>query len=133
VGPWVCEKAGGTWVAGRGTAIGWDRGGLVAGVLYEDWNGANVLCHIRAEGTLANRHFLGVIFDYPFNQLGVRRITVPIASDNAPCIRMVTNMGFRLEATLKHAAPNGDLLLYRLFRDECKFIKGRYALPPRHS
>lgn len=130
----MCEKAGGTWVAGRGTAIGWAKDGeIVAGVLYEDWNGANVICHIRAEGRLGSPYFLSVIFDYPFNQLGVKRITVPISSNNAPCIRMVKNMGFRLEATLKEAAPDGDLLIFRLFRDECRFTKGRHALPPRHS
>ena len=42
IGPWVCEKTGGTWIKGRGTAIGKlnQNGDLVAGVLYEDWNKA---------------------------------------------------------------------------------------------
>lgn len=130
VGPWVCARAGGTWVAGRGTAIGKldDTGKLAAGVLYEDWNGANIMCHIAGEGNWATRDYLGVIFDYPFNQLKARRITVPVASTNLKSISLVTKMGFALESTLAQATPDGDLHLFRMWKDECKYIKGKYAL-----
>ena len=130
IGPWVCAKAGGTWVRGRGTAIGRLRDSeLVAGVLYEDFNGANVMCHIRGEGkNWASRRYLGVIFDYPFNQLKVRRITVPVASTNLESINLVIRMGFTLESTLAQAIPDGDLHLFRMFKDECQYLKGKYAL-----
>ncbi len=130
VGPWVCDKAGGTWIPGRGTAIGKlnDAGELVAGVLYEDWNGANVMCHIRGAGDWACRAYLATIFDYPFNQLKVKRITVPVASTNLASINLVTKMGFTLESTLAQATPEGDLHLFRMWRDECKYTRGKYAL-----
>ena len=114
---------------GRGTAIGKLNGAgvLVAGVLYEDWNGANVMCHIAGEGNWATRDYLGVIFDYPFNQLRVKRITVPISSVNLKSINLVTKMGFELESTLAQATPDGDLHLFRMWRDECKYIRGRYG------
>lgn len=124
VGPWVCEKAGGTWVEGRGTAIGKVKDGkLIAGVLYEDYNGAQVLAHIRGDGNWACRGFLRTIFDYPFNQLKVRRITVPIASNNTKAIRLVEKMGFQLECVLAQATPSADMNIYRMFRDECRFLK----------
>jgi RimJ/RimL family protein N-acetyltransferase len=128
VGPWVSEKTGGTWCAGRGQAIGKvvDRK-LVAGVLYEDFNKANVVCHIAGEGNWADRRFLAIIFDYPFNQLKVRRITVPIAGNNAKSIKLVEHMGFQLESRLEQATLDSDLLLFRLFKDECKYLKGKYA------
>jgi RimJ/RimL family protein N-acetyltransferase len=129
VGPWVCERAGGTWVPGRGTAIGkLNEGKLQAGVLYEDYNGANVVCHIAGEGNWATRGYLNVIFDYPFNQMGVRRITVPVSSTNIKSIDLVTDMGFELECTLAQATPEGDLHLFRMLRDDCQYIKGKYAL-----
>ena len=135
VGPWVCDRAGGTWVEGRGTAIGKLNGAgvLVAGVLYEDWNGANVMCHIAGEGNWATRDYLGVIFDYPFNQLRVKRITVPISSVNLKSINLVTKMGFELESTLAQATPDGDLHLFRMWRDECKYIRGRYGKIQRNT
>lgn len=129
VGPWVVERGGGQWWPGRGTAIGkiGKDGKLVAGVLYEDYNGANIVCHIAGEGNWATREFLNIIFDYPFNQLGVRRITAPNDSTNEQAIRLVTRMGFALESTLKQATPDGDLLLFVLFKDDCRFIKAPYG------
>jgi RimJ/RimL family protein N-acetyltransferase len=128
VGPWVSKKTGGSWCDGRGQAIGKVVDGkLVAGVLYEDFNGANVVCHIAGEGQWADRRFLAVIFDYPMNQLKVNRITVPIVSTNYKSIRLVEKMGFQLECTLKNAAPNADMLLYCMFKNECKYLKGKYA------
>ena len=130
IGPWVCERAGGTWVLGRGTAIGKldDQGNVQAGVLYEDFNKANVMCHIAGEGNWATRGFLSVIYDYPFNQLGVKRITVPVNSTNVKSINLVTRMGFALECTLAQATPEGDLHLFRMWRDDCQYIRGKYAL-----
>ena len=114
-------------MSGRGSAIGRVVDGeLVAGVLYEDWNGTNVVCHIAGDGNWASRLFLGVIFDYPFNQLNVKRITVPVSSVNAKSINLVTRMGFELECTLEQATPDGDLHLFRMWRDDCKFLRGKY-------
>jgi len=115
-------------VPGRGTAIGKvnEAGELVAGVLYEDWNVANVVCHIRGDGNWACRQYLATIFDYPFNQLKVKRITVPVASTNLKSIQLVTKMGFALECTLAQATPSGNLHLFRMWRDECKYLKGKY-------
>jgi RimJ/RimL family protein N-acetyltransferase len=128
VGPWVSQKTNGTWCEGRGQGIGkLVDGQLVAGVLYEDFNGANVVCHIAGEGAWADRQFLAVIFDYPFNQLKVRRITVPVCGSNARSVKLVEHMGFVLESRLEQATLDSDLLLYRLFKDECKYLRGKYA------
>jgi RimJ/RimL family protein N-acetyltransferase len=86
-----------------------------------------VVCHIAGEGNWATREYLATIFDYPFRQLGVRRITVPVDSINSQSIRLVERMGFSLESVLREATPSGNLLLYCMFRDECRFLRGRYA------
>ena len=126
IGPWVSERTGGTWVAGRGTAIGKvNDGAIQAGALYEDWNGANIMCHIAGQGNWATKNFLWMLFDYPFNQLGVKRITAPVASTNVKSINLVTRMGFKLECTLAQATPDGDMFLFRMFRDECKYLRGK--------
>jgi RimJ/RimL family protein N-acetyltransferase len=126
----VCERAGGEWTPYRGTAIGNvnSSGELVAGVLYEDYNGANVICHIAGDPGWASRRYLSVIFDYPFNQMKVKRITAPISSVNKKSINLVKKMGFVLESTLSQATPEGDLHLFRLFKEECKYIKGKYEI-----
>lgn len=129
VGPWVCARTGGTWVSGRGSVIGKvnEDGILVAGVLYEDWSGTNLVCHIAGEGRWADREFLAVIFDFPFNQQKAKRITAPVCSSNTKSIALVTKMGFNLEARLLGATSKGDLLLFSMFKDECKYLRGKYG------
>ncbi len=128
IGPWVCAKTGGTWLKGRGTAIGKlnQNGDLVAGVLYEDWNGANIVGHIAGLDGWASKGFLGLIFDYPFNQIGAKRITAPVNSNNDKARLLLEKLGFIIDATLAQAIPDGDLLLYRMYKSECKFLEDRY-------
>lgn len=133
LGPRVVE-----WVAKRtnefgrfGTEIGIGRerdGCLVAGVAYANWNGVNVECHIAAVGAnWATRRYLWTIFDYPFNQLKCNRITVCIGEGNAASRNLVERMGFTQEANLQGAHPTGDLLIYRLWKRDCKYLEEPYA------
>lgn len=129
VGPWVASRTGGEWCSGRGTTIGLyhPEQGLVAGVLYEDWNGANILGHVAAVPgrRWLNREFLWFCFHYPFEQLGVKRITGIVPSVNADARRFDESLGFELEATLKDAHPLGDLCVYKMTRDKCRWLSIR--------
>lgn len=128
VGPWVSERTGGGWTKGRGSAIGKLKNGeLVAGILYEDSNGTNIMAHIAGEGNWLDKTLLWVMFDYPFRQLGVNRITAPVNSDNAKSIAFLERLGFIMESKLHGATSNGDILLFRMFKSECKYLEGRYG------
>lgn len=128
IGPWVLMMCGGRWIPGMGRAIGKIKNGeIVAGVVYEDWNGANLTCHIAGVGQWADRNFLAIIFDYPFNQIGAKRITAPICSSNTKSIDLVRKMGFNQENKLQGATPKGDLLLFSMFKNECKYLRGKYG------
>lgn len=131
VGPWVMDRIQGTWITGLGTAIGlleFDKEGktckLIAGVVYESFNGRNIVAHIAGiEGKRwLTRDFLWYIFYYPFEQLQVRRITAITGSTNYPAQKFLQHIGFTLEATLKEANPSGDSLVYRIFREDCKWL-----------
>lgn len=122
IGPWVTARGGGDYVPGSCSAIGRVRDGrIVGGIIYESCNGANVVCHIAADGfSWLNRTFLFQIFDYPFRQLGVNRMTAPVASVNKKARRFVERLGFDAEATLKDAHPEGDIIIYRMTRDNAR-------------
>lgn len=122
IGPWVCARHGGTYVHGSASAIGRVRDGeIVGGIIYEDFNGANVICHIASEGrSWLNRTFLWMIFDYPFRQLKVKRMTAPIASVNRQARRFVERLGFEEECALKDAHPEGDLIIYRMVQSNAR-------------
>ena len=127
---WVARRTNEFGRFGTDIGIGWERGGyLVAGVAYADWNGPNVVCHIASDGSRrwATREYLRTIFDYPFNQLGVKRITVCVGEGNAASRRFVEHLGFKLEAELAGAHSTGHLRIYRLWRDECRYLGAPYA------
>jgi len=129
VGPWVCERAGLKYAPERFTGIGRIKDGqIVAGVLYEDCNGASVYCHIAGEGNWANKHFLWLIFDYPFNQLGVRRITTTVCPNNVRSQKFTARLGFEVEAKLKDAHPEGDIWVFRMFKENCRWIEAKDAI-----
>lgn len=132
-GPWMMSALNvGHWVPGRGHIIGlWDDlDGPVAGCLYENANGASIMLHCATDQSRKwmNREFLWFVFYFPFEQLGVTKIISPVESTNSECIRFIEHIGFTLEATLKDAAPKGDLLIYTMVKDQCKWLnlKDRY-------
>ena len=127
---WVARRTNEFGRFGTDIGIGWARSGaLVAGVAYADWNGPNVVCHIASDGSRrwATREYLRVIFDYPFNQLGVKRITVCVGEGNAASRRFVEHLGFTMEAELAGAHSTGHLRIYRLWRHECRYLGAPYA------
>lgn len=131
IGPWVASKAGFEYTPGSATAIGRMKGGkLVAGVLYQDHNGPNVFAHIAIERGGLNRRFLSIIFDYPFNQLGARRITGVVPASNEAARKLDEHLGFEPEAILQDAHPDGDLLIYKMTADKCRWLK---ELPYEHA
>ena len=102
---------------------------IIAGVAYAEWNGVNVVCHIASDGSRQwlTRKYLWMIFDYPFRQLKVKRITVCVGEGNADSRRLVEHFGFELEAKLEKAHPTGDLLVYRMREPQCRYLREPYA------
>lgn len=126
---WVARRTNEFGGFGTDIGIGWSRGGeLVAGVAYADWNGPNVVCHIAAVGKhWATREYLWTIFDYPFHQLKVKRITVCVGEGNMDSRRFVEHLGFILEAELAGAHSTGHLRIYRMFKGQCRYLGALYA------
>lgn len=120
---WVYEAVGGHYVSGC-VGIGLERdSALVAATAFDGYNGAQILMHVRVDDPQAvTREFIWFSFWYPFEQLKVRRVTGLVPKKNKAARSLDEHLGFKLEATLKAAHPTGDLLVYRMFRDECRFL-----------
>jgi RimJ/RimL family protein N-acetyltransferase len=133
VGAWIAAHLESSFAPGSFEAIGLQRAGqLVAGVLYEQWNGSSIVTHIAITGRITPS-FVAAIFDYPYNVCGVRKIIAPVWSDNARCIALVTNMGFREEARIVDATPTGDIVLFTLTKTDCRFLEARYGKKAAHA
>ncbi len=126
VGNWVMQRTGGTWTKGRGVGIGLldsDRG-LIAGVVFDSWNGASVCMHVAAVpgSRWMTREYLKFCFSYPFEQLKVKKILGLVGSQNLAAQRFDEHLGFVLEATLNDAHPDGALLIYTMTAAQCRHL-----------
>lgn len=110
------------------TSLGLEENGqLIAGVVFDYYNGASICMHIAAVGKRwMVREYLWYSFHYPFNELKVKRITGLVGAKNMEARRFDEHLGFKLETVLKDAHPDGDLLVYRMFKEDCRFIGQRY-------
>jgi hypothetical protein len=105
---------------------------ILASVWFDSFNGANVNIHVAAlpGRRWLNREFLWYGFHCPFNEWGVKRVTGLVASSNYDARRFDEHLGFKLEATLKDAAPDGDMLVYVMFKKDCRWLNVRNNVPP---
>ena len=119
---WVAKQTNEFGNFGAATGVGWKRNGeIVAGVAYSDFNGVNCSAHIAITGAMS-REFLWTIFDYPFKQLKVNRVTCLIGEGNQKSRNLCLKLGFEEEARLLSAHPTGDIIVYRMRREECKWF-----------
>lgn len=108
------------------TAIGLEENGeLIAGVLFDYYNGASINMHVAAKPgrRWLTREYLWYCFYYPFIELKVKRITGLVPESNLAARRFDEHLGFELEARLKDAAPDGDVLIYVMWKENCKHLK----------
>lgn len=107
-------------------AIGLAKDGeVIAGAIYEGYNGHNVWVHLAGSPgrKWMTRGFLYAGFAYPFLQLGCSRISGYVEAWNKDAIRLDEHFGYRREAVLHGAASDGgDVILYVMRREDCPYV-----------
>jgi RimJ/RimL family protein N-acetyltransferase len=102
-----------------------DDGELQGAVWLENYNGRSVTAHIVGQGRRwLTRRFLEDVFHYVFVVLGCRKVIGIVREANRHARQFDEKLGFRLEASIADADPEGALLIYTLRHEDCKFLKG---------
>lgn len=130
IGAFVNVRQGYAPAASWGTynALGLVRNGrLVAGVVYNDYSGMNAYMHVGAEdgARWLDKSFLFSAFDYPFSQLGLRRVTAKVKAKNQKAISFIENLGFEYEGAMRHFFKEDDALIYGMLKERCRFLDMR--------
>lgn len=125
VGTWVYARTGGTFPENICTAIGLEKDKkLVAGVVYEGFNGASIKTHIAIDDkTYLTKDFILTIFSYPFDQLGVHKLIGVVDSSNSEALALNKKLGFVQEGVLEGASLTGDLILMTMTKPQCRWLK----------
>lgn len=118
-----CSKRIGYSLKTDSANIGWEKDGkIVSGAVYFDYNGRSITAGIATDVSFA-RMFIKVIFHYPFVQLNVKRVSAAVEENNHKSHKLLTHFGFEHEAVLTDAGRFGDLHIYRMFRENCKWLE----------
>ena len=125
VGAWVVEHIGYALGGGPYAAIGLERSELVGGVVYTNYSGGgSIAANIAGIGRgWITRPFIRAAFAYPFIQLGVRRLSVYVAQNNRVSQDFVQRLGFQLESIMERAMETDNVLVYRMFSEDCKWLR----------
>jgi RimJ/RimL family protein N-acetyltransferase len=109
------------------------HGKIAVGVLYNWFTTGNICMHIATDGLRRwiPRDYLWTSFRYPFWQLGCRRVTGLIDEHNLEARRLAVHLGFELETRLSQAMSDGDMLVYRMWKEDCRYLTWR--APHEHS
>ena len=107
-------------------AIGLEQDGrLIAAAVYEGFNGHNMWVHLCGVpgARWMTREFLRAGFGYPFLVCGVQRLSGYVNASNLEARRLNEHFGYRQEAVLAGAAPDGgDVLIYVMRREDCRYV-----------
>lgn len=113
-----------TW--GPYQAIGLiDEHEILAVVIYNDFYATGCAIHIAAlpGRRWLTKQFLFAAFDYPFRQLGYKRLTGYVASRNLEAQRLDEHLGFKREGYLREMLPDDDVIVFGMLRSECRWLE----------
>jgi L-amino acid N-acyltransferase YncA len=131
-GVWIMQRVGGVFNHITDQCIALHRDGRIrGGVVYTGFLHASIMLHMAgSEDNWATRDFLWMVFDYAFNQLGVRKLVGLVPSNNTRAISVDLRLGFRLEGRLTEmlADPDEDLLILTMVKNHCKWLN----VVPKH-
>ena len=101
------------------------RGVLVGGAVYHDYRGFDIMVSVAFDRIgWALPGTLRALFAYPFLDLGCKRMTALTARKNKPARKLLTDLGFHLEGTMKYGIDGfDDACLYGMTREHCRWIK----------
>jgi RimJ/RimL family protein N-acetyltransferase len=105
-------------------------GVVCGGVIYTGYTGRDGSIELHLCGIhpgWITRDMIWVCFDYPFNQLGVKKIWGRVKATNQVALDLDLKFGLKVETVLKDVFPDGDLNVLSMYREDCRWL----ALGPR--
>lgn len=100
------------------------EGNLLGGFAFTNFTGPAI--HIHSAGfrrDWCTLELLWVVHHYPFEQLKVKTLFATVPSTNEVAKRQAEWGGYKLDKRIEWAVAGGDLLVYRMSRDECRWLE----------
>ena len=113
IGAWVAAQTGQDTSWGDFYAMGvMQDSSVIAGIVFNNFNGANATCHIAVEKPGKSMiKLLQAAYDYAFNQCKLKRLTGMVPTSEPDTIAFDQHLGWEYEFTMKDAHPEGDMVI----------------------
>ena len=124
IGEWVAQQVGQTCEWGSFYALGIVRDGqIIAGVVFNNFNGSNATCHIAAPVfTRMLPEMVRHSCKYAFEFCGLRRLTGMVPSNEPKILAFDKHLGFEEEFVMKDGAPGADMHVLVMWPDKCRWL-----------
>lgn len=106
-------------------AIGLERDGEpIAAVVYNYYSRCDIAMHVAAVPgrRWMTRAYLQAVFQYPFLQLKVNRVSGYVPAKNWDVQRFDEHLGFIREGVMRKALEDDDVIVYGMLKEECRFL-----------
>jgi RimJ/RimL family protein N-acetyltransferase len=125
IGAWVAQQVGQGADWGSFYALGVVEGDeVIAGVVINNFNGANATCHIAiAKQTKKIIPLFRAVCDYAFNYAKLKRLTGMVPSNEPHILAFDKHLGFEEEFVMKDGAPGADMHVLVMWPDTCRWLK----------
>lgn len=103
-----------------------DNGEPLWAVVYDHYEErGSVQMHIAIDNPKnVTRRAISSVFEYPFCQLGVKKVLGIVNSQNHGALTFDLRLGFTIEATIKDAYEMGDMYILSMTQEQCRWIRG---------
>ena len=124
VGAWVAEQVGQGASWGDFFAVGVaNEDDIIAGVVINNYNGANATCHIAiARQTKMLVPLLQTVCDYAFNHCKLKRLTGMVPTNEPHIIAFDKHLGFEEEFVMQDGAPGADMQVLVMRPETCRWL-----------
>lgn len=125
VGEWVREKIPKVpcWVPGFKSLAAAENGEMLGAVVYDAFTPYECCIHVRLDKPgCKTPEVLRAVFAYPFEQLGLKRLTGLVGAQNDKGRQLCTWLGFHLEGCKANGLGDEDELIYGLLRENCRWL-----------
>ena len=102
------------------------NGELLGGCLYQNYTRRSIGIHVSGfKPNWISRDLLWICFHYPFVQLGCEYIFGLAPAFNLKALEFNRKMGFTEVTRIEHVFHEGDMVVFRLHRDDCRYLMPR--------
>jgi hypothetical protein len=125
VGDWVREKIPkvAQWTDGFKSLAAVDGDEICGAVVYDAFTPYDCCIHVRLDKPgCKERWVLKQVFGYPFEQLGLKRITGLVGKSNQKSVDLCAWLGFNFEGVKKLGLGDEDEVIFGMTRDDCKWL-----------